>query len=453
MKRTTLILALLLFSSGLAYGQAGYLDKTFGDGGVVTTIPFDTAYIEPQDIHILPNGKILHAGLIWSEGTSLNVVGIYVTRHHPNGRIDSSFGKNGLTVFDFGGYDNSARLYCYPDGRMLVYGLAEAYRYNYLEAIPYIIRFLADGRVDSTFGKNGTYFPQGSEEIATYHTLKVDTDGAIFALGTMPKKVSSKMIDYPIITRITSLGKRDPSFGDNGIKIAGSKEDTGGVWDVVLYGKDKCIFSIPSLGSANAPLKMICTDLNGMIDSSFGVNGRIAMQLSDGFESVHGILIDPDEKVLCTAIVNTSSGEYRSILLRFLPTGELDNSFGEFGVSLTPIDVDKYRIVYCTAMDSNKNIIQLALKKDVDSNYFSAVIHYLPNGQLDSSLGVNGISNEVGKHMDGIYSATADPDGKFVLIGVRKGPGNIHSVVICRLNNTGKVQAVSAAKNFALLMI
>jgi hypothetical protein len=34
MKRIT-ILVLLLFASALAYGQAGYLDKTFGDGGVV----------------------------------------------------------------------------------------------------------------------------------------------------------------------------------------------------------------------------------------------------------------------------------------------------------------------------------------------------------------------------------------------------------------------------------
>src|SRR5688572_26768796 len=99
MKRITLILAILLFASGLAHGQAGYLDKTFGDGGVVTVKLDSRERITPDDIQILSNGKILHVGSVASY--PYNKEYLYMMRHHVDGRIDSSFGVHGRIVNNF----------------------------------------------------------------------------------------------------------------------------------------------------------------------------------------------------------------------------------------------------------------------------------------------------------------------------------------------------------------
>jgi uncharacterized delta-60 repeat protein len=428
------ILIILLFATGLAYGQAGYLDKTFGDGGVVNIDFGWGSSIIPYDIHILPDGKIIHSG-------RKNDNGIFLMKHHSNGRVDSSFGDQGIAQFSPIREATDLKLYCYPDGRFLVYG----YRGNPHDAgiLPFIVRFLANGTIDNTFGNDGMYEQPKSITSGLFKRIKVDSTGMIIALGeaVLADALADKFL--PCISHITSLGKNDTSFGNMGIKSVGSVGDTSGINDAIIYSEDKCIFSVQSPSSES--INILCCDLNGVLDSSFGTDGRIMMNLSDGKEWVIMMISDRDGSILCMGAFQTLS-RVKPVLMRILSTGSVDNSFGEFGIA--PIPNDGYeRSAYYVALDSNQNIIQCG-GMDSSSYYFNIAMHYLHDGKIDSSWGVNGTSKELPENLWDIYSVATDNDGKFVVAGYEYKPN--HSIgILCRLNNIGKAQVSSSSKIFS----
>jgi len=107
----------------------GTLDSTFGVGGrLAFNVSYSTTFIANGALVIEPSGAIVVGGDIWSgdgwEGPYLPFDG-FVARLTPEGALDSTFGRAGVTVLD-GGNDDSpawaqthgiARL---PDGRVVV---------------------------------------------------------------------------------------------------------------------------------------------------------------------------------------------------------------------------------------------------------------------------------------------------------------------------------------------
>jgi uncharacterized delta-60 repeat protein len=441
MIRITIVLAILLFASGQVHGQAAYLDKTFGDQGVVR-VTYPTGQLASLfNIHILPDGKIIHVNQIYDP---IDGFCLYIMRHYADGRIDSSFGDNGSSRYILPHSSEEIMLYHYPDGRLLLYGSKQE-NYSSQNNIAIIIRFLADGRVDSSFGTNGTYKQPRSTPSSFFQTITVSNDGTIYAFGRRQRSGSSSSEYLPTITRITPRGINDSTFADMGEKIVGPQADTGEVWTAVMYGEDRCIFSISDDRSSNTPLNMICTDLDGVIDSSFGTDGKIRIQLSDDFEFVADIMTTTDQKIICTAVLSEDHGaNYKTILLRLLPTGALDTSFGEFGIA--PVPNDKYqRSASNIVLDSNKNIIQYGDLYDADSAFYSILMRYTHNGQIDSSYGKNGTLTELSTYVLEISSVVLDQEGKVVVMGY-SALDVTPSIIICRLNNSAKEQVVSALK-------
>jgi hypothetical protein len=131
-------------------------------------------------------------------------------------------------------------------------------------------------------------------------------------------------------------------------------------------------------------------------------------------------------------------------LLRFLPNGVLDPSFGEFGVALMPNDQYK-RYAPSIILDSNKNIIQYGGMIDTNTTSYSILMRYIHNGQIDSSYGKNGTVTELSTYMESITSVAVDQEGKVVVMGYT-ALGASPSIVICRLNNSVKEQVLSAPK-------
>ena len=86
-----LLAGALLCSSTLLMAQAGSLDPTFGNGGIVTTENTNHAVATA----VQSDGKILVAGSI---PNSQGVPEPGVARYNTNGSLDSSFGNGGFSV-------------------------------------------------------------------------------------------------------------------------------------------------------------------------------------------------------------------------------------------------------------------------------------------------------------------------------------------------------------------
>ena len=104
-------------ASALDSGGAVGLDASFGTGGLATT-QLEMSLQPPQNaIGLQADGKIVSA----SEGAATNE--IKLTRHNPDGTLDTTFGTNGLTVSSFGiGQPVPHKIVFQADGKILVGG-------------------------------------------------------------------------------------------------------------------------------------------------------------------------------------------------------------------------------------------------------------------------------------------------------------------------------------------
>lgn len=429
MKRIIIVLTLLFFTSRLVHAQAGYLDKTFGNGGVVN-IKFGKQDFSPLDMKILPEGKVLHCGWLEGEGEGKR---IYLMRHDSLGVIDSTFGVNGYcTLLLVYGY-HIAKLYVCDDGKILVYGDQDAPNQIH-EEIPSIIRFLPDGGLDSSFAVNGIYtdpnFPGGDY----FDNIMVDTSGNIIALGAVSTPNSTYYTYRPTITRFTPDGKRDTAFGDDGFKIAGSVSDTGYISDAVFSRYDRCVFTFEVPNTTGAGIKMLCTDLYGVSDTTFGDSGVLRIQISDDYEYISSIAVDNIGQLLCNVHIR-SGQDYKVVLTRILQDGSIDQSFGGLGVSQPRYPVADFSIYLC-ASDSSQNIIQVGgLLDSLDSDHIMASRYYY-NGNIDSSYGVLGIANSIPQKVSEVRSIAVQQDGKYLFLGYNPYySAASRYAIICRVNN------------------
>jgi uncharacterized delta-60 repeat protein len=107
------------------YTKSGRLDRTFGLNGLVETPFSGSSAAAAADIAIQKNGELIGAG--WRTS---NVAGddFALARYHNNGKLDRTFGNSGTVTTDFGGRHGSeeaAAIAIQPDGRLVVAGFDE----------------------------------------------------------------------------------------------------------------------------------------------------------------------------------------------------------------------------------------------------------------------------------------------------------------------------------------
>jgi uncharacterized delta-60 repeat protein len=423
-----IITALLLFASGLSYGQAGYLDKTFGNGGEVILLSTEPG-LYPADIKVLPDGKIIHSGSMtrWEDTTTL-----YIMKHHADGTIDSGFGDQGYVTYKMAHNFSGGPLLVYPDGRILVFGSQKDKGQVYGK--PMIMRFLPNGSIDTSFGSGGKYDGSGFTRGSSFMRLQLMADGSLVALGGMSRVDSNSRQQDPMITRITSEGKNDPSFGTDGTLVIPAEKYTAVINAALFYPEDKYIFSYTSYISGKPHLTMLRTDTDGIKDSSFGSNGTVSMQLSD-VETFTSYFAENSGKEILSLVQRNVAIAPKSLLMRFLPDGRIDETFGNWGAAKNIDSTDNRYFSQCT-LDSNNSIIVAGQRTDGFLTIGSILARYHRDGVVDSSFGVAGVGYGVPDAV-ALIGVAVQSDGKYVALGLHIGDAVGNYVALYRFHNTG----------------
>ena len=128
---------------------AGALGCAADEPGSAPREPFfSTVELEPSDVAVAPDGRILVAGrvsLAPEPSSGWRIVAVT-----SEGVLDETFAANGFLDLDAGSFNGATKILVEPDGRFLVGGFSEA-------AGGYALRrFHADGAADVTFGEGGT---------------------------------------------------------------------------------------------------------------------------------------------------------------------------------------------------------------------------------------------------------------------------------------------------------
>jgi uncharacterized delta-60 repeat protein len=198
-----------------AAAAPGDLDPSFGVGGLVTLDIPEFTY--PGDVNETPDGKILLSAryITDSQGNG----GSALLRLLSDGRIDPSFHGGTLARSGIkNGSDLPVSTAVLDDGGAVMLLDVAALSSSGLSDALALVRFTADGEIDRSFGRQGkavVSFPSdGYQALARPSVILAQPDGQFLVGATVP---TADLSNATTLLRFTADGKLDTSFGKRGI--------------------------------------------------------------------------------------------------------------------------------------------------------------------------------------------------------------------------------------------
>lgn len=246
----------------LRYLPDGRLDRSFsGDGKL--TIDFGYGAEVAYDVVVLPSGKIVVAGAIDGRGGRIGLA-----RLRTDGSLDPGFGSGGKVATNITEHQDFAwSLVAAPGGRVVAAGVADTGLNGSPVAVA--VRYLKDGRLDTTFdgdGKRTWRFSSGALGAATAATF--DTSGRLLVAG-FDSRGGGRMA----VVRLRADGSTEVgAFAD-----FGSLEDSP--WDLLVDGTGRVVVAGYGEGGQVAVARL-GPDL--ALDTSFNDDGWVATDVTVG---------------------------------------------------------------------------------------------------------------------------------------------------------------------------
>ena len=240
------------------YLARGVLDRNFGAGGRASSAPGS----DLTAIALQRDGKIVVAGS--TDVPALEQTHFLVARFTSRGRLDRAFGSGGSTITTLGSASGAKDVAIQRDGRIVVAGSVHAR--GAVSAQLGVVRLLANGRIDTTFGTNGTVltnFALNSEP-----SLALQPDGKIVAACGL-----SDLRRFGI-ARYLPDGCLDPTFGEGG-KVRTRFRERSVARDVAVTRAGKILVA----GSVGGDFALARYKGDGSLDTTFGIGGLVTTPL------------------------------------------------------------------------------------------------------------------------------------------------------------------------------
>ncbi len=433
-----IIFLCFVLNTQIANAQAGILDKSFGNDGLIVANSFNFG----SHSILQPDGKILLIG---------ETNGVGLDQFNPDGSYDESFGINGHMEISLNGKlfgPLSKTFALLEDGKIIC---AARYFPNGGQRDIGIIRCFSDGRLDSSFGYNG-YDSLAIDNINTATGLVVQPDGKIVISGDVQKNEYNEQRTF--ICRFLPDGGLDPTFGEGGIVISNYINATNS--NSLIIKKDGKLVRGSTHDKYDDHPEFMLESFNpdGSKDVSFGENGTAIFIFGNGQTGnwntrMEKIALQYDDKIVCTGESGKDKNIYMA-LCRFNEDGSMDNEFGENGGIVVP-----YK--------ENVDVFSLDIDFQPDGKILTAggsgapfkslvLVRYNSNGQLDPSFGEDGISDVVSDTaILGAGSVHYLDDGKILTSGQLTPIGPTAYILLARFNGDNVLATnfkdVKAAQN------
>ncbi|MFO1486771.1 MAG: choice-of-anchor D domain-containing protein [Verrucomicrobiaceae bacterium] len=299
----------------------GALDTSFGSGGTLITHVSGASDVG-NDVVLQPDGKIVAVGQSGSLGTSTMAT---VVRYTSSGALDATFGTGGIVAMNHGAGVNGVLMEVVLDaaGRIVTVGR--------IGTQGCVLRFLSDGSLDTSFGSAGISSPIPSSWVV--NGLVIQPDGKIVITGNTSSGGNG------FIARVDATGANDANFGTGGV-VQIDNGVTESFSDLAVDASGRIVAGGYSGGSGiNNRVFLVRVLSNGNLDTSFDSDGMVTTVLGDSFTAttLASLRIQPDGAIVAggTWFYNKTTSPFLSyqdfLLLRYLPDGSLDPTFGTGG--------------------------------------------------------------------------------------------------------------------------
>lgn len=309
------------------YHANGTPDSTFGGAGGMVSRELPASY-SPGIFAINPltNGEIITCGDVIRDNSYYDHLFMCFL---PDGNPKTSFGQNGVSILNWSLSDDyMVDAAVRPDGTLLgAGGISERGGEEEWGLKAAVIRCLADGSRDPSFGHDGALTLHPTSGMSVAEAIALQPDGKPVIAGPAWRTLGAFDFPQAFIARCTSDGALDATFGNGGMVMIPSPEETyAHPTDLLILPDGKIMLC----GIQDDGLWMARFLANGDHDTSFGAsNGEIIISIPNFFvDSSPQIALLPDGGFLSAAGLWREPEIYRLLLLRLHPDGTLDSTFG-----------------------------------------------------------------------------------------------------------------------------
>jgi uncharacterized delta-60 repeat protein len=382
--------------SAVRLTDRGELDSSYGDGGYAfaeagaSFAEFINDPIQPR-IYALRDGKLT---IVLSSERELLFL-----RLGPSGKPDQSFGSGGRIV---------SKAFTEPITALAIDAGGRMVLSSYYGGVA---RLLPDGSPDSSFGEGGIIHPH---ERGSLQTVDLAPDGKILVAGDTREAESTGSESF-FLARLDEDGTLDTSFGAGAGFVArtlgqGSNDEatdlaqlSGG--DVLVAGTS----TPPDAFNGESQVEMLRYAPDGSLAQGFGDGGvSIVRPRVHAVDEINELLAVDGGK---TVAVGRGGG---GILVgRYLRSGRLDPTFGRDGLA-PPVEVsgDYFGEIATSVVPYAGHRLVVG----THSRSGGGLLRYLPNGSLDPSFGQDGIVHTA--PFDGVLDVANAPGGDLIAVGV-----------------------------------
>ncbi|NQZ09503.1 MAG: tandem-95 repeat protein, partial [Algicola sp.] len=452
----------------------------------------------PLDSVIDSQGRVIMVGSVSTNTTT----DIAITRYLADGRLDHSFGIQGVLNKDLGGFENATDVTV--DANDNIYIAGELFNNNVIEF--FVIKLLASGVLDNNFGGGGIILSTLSKTNLLVAGILVNTDGNIivgagidnqFELyqynasnGTLIARLVLDMIgefDRPQAIAGQSDGKiliagftADASNNFNydfavarvnsDFSLDGDFANTGRVTFDLGQRDDDIIYDIKVDSSGNIVLLGSTTLAQGVNDVALAVmdsSGTLRTDIGNG-----GIkIIDADQdggthtnsSVGKRIAFDTSNNLYLGVqlglteqshdigIVKITAAGDQDTSFGSNGVVSKDIGNDENVLAGLMLDSSSRVIVATSVKGTRNQNF--ALARFTTSGTLDSSFVNRGYNttNQTPSDdtlYDSIELTSSSQSGKMAMVGSSKSSHSVTDLIVARYNSGGSLDTTFAVDGY-----
>jgi len=207
----------------LKFNSDGTLDASFGNNG---TLIYSDANNAGRAMALQLDGKIVVVGSLFNEIPTQRTYDASVLRFNADGTLDTTFGTNGAVLhWDYRHNETNNAAAIQPDGKIVVVG---DHYYSFLLA-----RYYSDGTLDANFGINGSFIGYGYYSTLSPKAISIQSDGKVVVMGFDSIKEGLFVIRFLVqpYDEIVSLptmvnGPNSGNIGENYTFSAGGASST-----------------------------------------------------------------------------------------------------------------------------------------------------------------------------------------------------------------------------------
>ena len=394
----TLLIIISLSGCFDAYAQPGDLDTTCGVNGIVTMNMFTNGSSESEDyirsVTVAPdNGPIYIGGESSDPYLSSYSTGFLAARLNSDGSPDTTFGTDGRVLVHIGSWmDGANDLILTPSGILLA-----GYTASIFESDIALIRLNSDGTLDNTFGIGGKVVLH-LEQIGVATAVAVQADGKILVVGN--EQTASGSPIQPVVIRLLADGSPDASFGNGGVlsfQFGGNPSsssvtalathvDSSGQTDKIIVG------GYANYGGTDY-FAVSRLNMDGTFDTTFNGSGTSVLPgdviTGGGNARVTSLQVNNDDSLIAAGSVDNSGGGFSTVIaVRYNLDGSMDTGFGNNGV-LVATYTSPAGAAANLAGENTEDLTMVVTSTDADNGQyaFAATRFFLASGMIDDRFG------------------------------------------------------------------